>query len=76
MLTSELDPGLLADDGAVDVLGHADVRPGVFLLSGVGDNQVPPHEAVVLVWLLHELDFPVIPAPPGSDTIQAYVRWI
>lgn len=38
MLTSKLDPGLLADDGAVDVPGHADVRPGVFLLPGVVDH--------------------------------------
>lgn len=67
MLTSELDPGLLADDGAVDVPGHADVRPGVLLLPGVCDNQVPPNKAVELVWLLHQLDLPVIPAPPRGD---------
>lgn len=38
MLTSKLDPGLLADDDAVDVPGHADVRPSVFLLPGVVDH--------------------------------------
>lgn len=75
MLTSKLDPGLLADDGAIDVPCHAQVRPSMLLLSGVGDNQVPPHKAVVLVWLLHQLDFPVITPPPSSDIRKIYIRY-
>lgn len=65
-LTAKLELGLLADDGAVDVLGHADVHPSVFLL-GVVDHQIPPHKAVVFVRLLHQLDLPVLPAPPVSE---------
>lgn len=38
MLTSKLELGPLADDGAVDVLDHAVVRPGVLLLLGVVDH--------------------------------------
>lgn len=64
MLTSKLDPGLLADHGAIDVPGHADVCPGMFLLFRVGYYQVPPDQAVVFIWLLHQLDLPVITAPP------------
>lgn len=67
-LTSKLDPGLLADDGAIDVPSHADVRPGVFLLLGVVDHQIPTHQAVVLIGLLHQLDLPVIAAPPVSGS--------
>lgn len=65
-LTSKLDPGFFADDGAIDVPSHADVRPGVFLLLGVVNHQIPTHQAVVLVGLLHQLDLPVIAAPPVS----------
>lgn len=43
MLTSKLDPGFFAEDGAVDVLGHARVRPGVLLVDGISDNQVSPN---------------------------------
>lgn len=68
MLTSKREPGLLANDCAVDVLGHAGVCPSVFLLSGIGNNQVPPHQAVVFIWLLHEFDFPVITSPPRGST--------
>lgn len=67
-LTSKLEPGLLANDGAVDVTGHTDVRPSVFLLLGVVDHQIPPHKAVVFIGLLHQLDFPVITAPPVSGS--------
>lgn len=71
-LTSKLDPGLLADDGAVDVPSHADVRPSVFLLLGVVNHQIPTHEAVVFIGLLHQLDLPVITAPSvsGSNGIE------
>lgn len=65
-LTSKLELGFLADDGAVDVPGHADVRPSVLLL-GVVDHQIPPHEAVVFIRLLHQLDLPVLPAPPVME---------
>lgn len=70
MLTSKLDPGLFADDGAVGVPGHADVRASMFLLFGVVDHQVPPNKAIMFIWLLHQFDLPVIAAPPGSDTIK------
>lgn len=68
MLTAERELGLLADDRAVDVLGHTDVGPSMFLY-GVGDNQVPTNQAVVLIWLLHQLDFPVVTAPSRHSTI-------
>ena len=68
-LTSELDLGFLADDRAVDVHGHADVVAGVLLLPGVGDDQVAPHQAVVLVRLLHQLNLPVVTPPPGRGGI-------
>lgn len=38
MLTSKLELGPLADNGAVDVLDHAVVRPSVLLLLGVVDH--------------------------------------
>lgn len=73
-LTSKLDPGLLADDGAVDVPGHADVRPSVLLLLGVVNHQIPTHKAVVFIGLLHQLDLPVITEPPvsGSHGIEMF----
>lgn len=72
-LTSKLDPSLLADDGAVDVPGHADVRPGVFLLLGVVNHQVAAHQAIVFIGLLHQLDLPVI-APPSCRLWKRDVR--
>lgn len=68
ILTSKLDSGFFADNGAVNILGHTDVRPSMFLLYWIGDHQIPPHQAVVFIWLLHELDFPVIPTPPSSNS--------
>lgn len=76
MLTSELDPGLLADDCAIDVPGHTDVSPTVLFVSRVGDNQVSPHQAVVLVWLLHQFDLPVITAPPAYDIAPLDINYL
>lgn len=39
----------------------------MFLLFGVVDDEVSPDEAVVIIWLLHHLDLPVVTAPPGSE---------
>ena len=64
VLTSKLDSSLFADDGAVDILDDAYIRPGMFFLNGISDHQVPSNQTVMLVWLLHQLDFPVISAPP------------
>jgi hypothetical protein len=41
----------------------------VLLLPGVGDDQVAPHQAVVLVRLLHQLNLPVVTPPPGRGGI-------
>lgn len=68
VLTSKLDPGLLADDSTVDVPSHADVRPSVLLLLGVVNHQIPTHKAIVFIGLLHQLDLPVITAPSVSGS--------